>query len=193
VSEKELEEQAEVIVDSATRCGAITRQLLSFARPSGLRARSVDVGEVIHDVMRFQVKEAAYRNISVSVDVAPEVPEIETDRGKLQEILLNLVMNAFDAMPDGGDLKISARANGRDEVSIDVADTGCGMSEETMLSAFEPFFTTKPEGLGTGLGLSITYGLVGRLEGRITVESELGQGTRFTVVLPVRPENGGVS
>jgi signal transduction histidine kinase len=182
--EDELEEQTQAIVDSVNRCGGITGQLLSFARGPDLRPGPVDLHAVIKDVLAFHEREAEFRNISIGVEIEEDVREIDSDRGKLREIFLNLVMNAFDAMPEGGDLRISARRCGLEEVSIEISDTGIGMSEEVQKSVFEPFFTTKSEGEGTGLGLSITYGLVRRLGGRIAVKSEVGKGAVFRIVLP---------
>ena len=139
------------------------------------------------DVISFQKKEAEYRHIIISIDVPEDIPDITTDRGKLQQILMNLVNNALQAMEEGGSLTIWAAVNPPGEVTIVLRDTGCGMPQENLRKIFEPFFTTKGHG-GTGLGLSITYGLVRKLGGGISVQSELGKGTSFTIVLPVKIE-----
>jgi signal transduction histidine kinase len=111
---------------------------------------------------------------------------LETDRGKLQQIILNLVNNAFQAISNGCFLGIRAEMDGPERVRLSIRDNGCGISEEHLKKLFEPFFTTKKEGKGTGLGLSITYGLVQKLRGDITVESKTGEGTNFVVTLPVQ-------
>jgi two-component system NtrC family sensor kinase len=110
------------------------------------------------------------------VDIPEAIPLIETDRGKLQQIILNLVNNAFQAIDNGCFLDIRAEMDGPERVRLLIQDNGCGISEEHLNKIFEPFFTTKKEGQGTGLGLSITYGLVKKLHGDITVQSKQGEG-----------------
>ena len=142
--------------------------------------------EVISGVLVFYHKEAAYRNIKVEVDVPEDMPAIETDRGKLQQVLVNLVNNAFQAMDSGCILDIAAFPAGADKVRITISDTGCGMPEENLPKIFEPFFTTKEGNKGTGLGLTITYGLVKKLHGDISATSKVHEGTTFTITLPTR-------
>jgi len=189
----ELREQAVVIGDSVTRCAAISRQLLSFARPTDLRSARVDLEETIRGVLCFHMKDAEFRNILIVIEVDEDARIVETDGGKLQQVLLNLIANAFDAMPGGGRLRITVMRTEDDEIRIDVMDTGHGVSADSLKSIFEPFFTTKEEGRGTGLGLSITYGIVIRMGGRISVTSREGVGSTFSVVLPSGPPTGGDS
>jgi signal transduction histidine kinase len=120
------------------------------------------------------------------VALADDLPDIETDRGKLQQILMNLVNNAFQAMGNKGHLAIAGSADNGNRVKLTVGDDGCGMDEECLAKIFEPFYTTKEKGKGTGLGLPITYGLVKKLKGTITVDSRENQGTTFVISLPVR-------
>jgi len=174
------------ILDAVERCGAITGQLLGFARKFEVKIQKVNLKEVVSDALVFHHKEAAYRNIRVSVDVPEDLPPIETDRGKLQQILVNLVNNAFQALDNGCNLNISASSAGADKVCITICDNGCGMPEETLVKIFDPFFTTKESNKGTGLGLAITYGLVKKLQGDITVISKVDEGTTFTLTLPTR-------
>jgi signal transduction histidine kinase len=174
------------ILDAVERCGAITGQLLGFARKFEVKIKEVNLKEVISDALVFHNKEAAYRNIKVYVDVPENMPPIETDRGKLQQILVNLVNNAFQAVDNGCNLDIAASSAGADKVRITISDNGCGMPEETLPKIFEPFFTTKESNKGTGLGLAITYGLVKKLHGDITVISKVDEGTTFTITLPTR-------
>jgi two-component system NtrC family sensor kinase len=174
------------ILDAVERCGAITGQLLGFARKFDVKIKTVKLEEIISEALVFHNKEAAYRNIMVKVDVPQDMPPIETDRGKLQQILVNLVNNAFQAVDNGCNLCVSASSAGADKVRITVSDNGCGMPEETLPKIFEPFFTTKKSNKGTGLGLAITYGLVKKLHGDITVISKVDEGTTFTITLPTR-------
>jgi len=174
------------ILDAVERCGIITRQLLGFARRFEVKIKKVNLKEIISDVLVFREKEVAYRNIKVYVDVPDDLPPIETDRGKLQQILLNLINNAFQAVDDGCILEIEASPEGSDKVRIVISDNGCGMPEENLSRIFKPFFTTKEANGGTGLGLAITYGLVKKLHGDITVKSKLREGTTFTITLPTR-------
>ena len=174
------------ILDAVERCGTITRQLLGFARKFEVEIQAVNLKEVISDVLVFHNKEAAYRNIKVYVHVPEDMPPIQTDRGKLQQILVNLVNNAFQAVDNGCILDVEAAPAGIDKVRISISDNGCGMPEETLPKIFEPFFTTKESNKGSGLGLAITYGLVKKLHGDITVISKVDEGTTFTITLPTR-------
>ncbi|MGD9412857.1 MAG: ATP-binding protein [Desulfobacterales bacterium] len=174
------------VMDAVERCGKITRQLLRFARKFEVKIEEVNLKEVISDVLVFHDKEAVYRNIKVYVDVPEDMPPIKTDRSKLQQVLVNLVTNAFQAVDDGCLLDIEVSPEGNDKVTIAISDNGCGMPEENLPKIFEPFFTTKDGNRGTGLGLAITYGLVKKLHGDIMVKSKLHEGTTFTITLPTR-------
>jgi signal transduction histidine kinase len=177
---------ADSIIYSVERCAQITQRLLGFARHVDSKLQQVDIVEVIHEVLGFLGKEAEYRSITLSVDAAADIPKIESDRGRLQEIFLNLINNSFAAMDDGGRLAITVRRADTDFLAVTVADTGCGISESDLKRIFEPFFSTKTCKGGTGLGLSITYGLIQELGGSISVQSEVGKGTEFTVRLPAK-------
>jgi signal transduction histidine kinase len=169
------------------RCSAITRRLLSFARHMEVISwQSFELRNVIDDVLGFFSKEAELRGISLNVDVAESVPSIESDRGKLQQIILNVVNNAFNAMDDGGHLWIQVKPKDEGFVSLAISDDGSGIAEKDLEHIFEPFFTTKAQKGGTGLGLSITYSLVQELNGTIQVTSKLRTGTTFVITLPVR-------
>ena len=174
------------ILSTVARCSAVTRRLLNFARHTDIRIEPIDLAEVIGESLAFLKKEAEYRRIRVTTTVPGDLPLIESDRGSLEQILLNLLNNAFSAMNDGGQLDISAEPDGDHHVTLTMADNGCGISEEDLKRIFEPFFTTKSREGSTGLGLSVTYGMVKQLGGKIAVQSELGRGTRFNIVLPVK-------
>jgi signal transduction histidine kinase len=175
----------ESVQSSVERCGAVTRRLLSFARHMDVDIRPVKFKGLIEEVLGFLGKEAEYRGINVNVELRDQIPTIESDRGKLQQILLNLVNNAFAAMADGGHLDIKVYQESAKFISVKVTDDGCGIPEVDLKRIFEPFFSTKKTKGGTGLGLSITYGLVRELGGDIRVESAVGKGTSFTVMLPL--------
>jgi signal transduction histidine kinase len=174
------------VIAAVDRCANITHRLLSFARHSGMSPIPLDLVGVVHEVLGFVGKEAEHRCIEVTVTAAEDVPKMISDRGRLQEIFLNLTSNAFAAVKDGGKLDISLKKEEDDKVAIRFSDDGHGIPKEDLERIFEPFFSTKLGKGGTGLGLSITYGLVQELGGRLSVESRVGAGTTFTIVLPVR-------
>jgi len=176
------------ILSSVKRAGTITKRLLSFSRHSEVSVQHVDLKDLIQEVLGFFEKEAQYRSIHISLEAAEDIPKIETDRGKLQEIFLNLVNNAFAALADGGHLDIHARQKDSYNVLVTVADDGCGIPKEDLERIFEPFFSTKTKKGGTGLGLFLTYNFVRELGGEITVDSKPGKGTTFTILLPVTME-----
>lgn len=176
------------IINSVERCAAITRRLLRFARHLEVSIETIRLEELVREVLGFVGKEAEYRSIEVSVQVRGEIPPFESDRGTLQQIFLNIINNAFAALGDGGRLDITLKRVKEDSVSVSFADTGPGIPPEDLKRVFEPFFTTKASKGGTGLGLSITYGLVQELGGTIQVESTVGQGTHFTVTIPLKYE-----
>lgn len=176
------------ILASVKRAGTITRRLLNFSRNLQASIEPVQLKEAILEVLGFMGKEAELRTIEINMDVAEDIPILETDRGKLQQILLNIINNAFAAVDDGGHIAVRADRKGRDHVSVSIADDGCGIAKEDLKRIYEPFFSTKKGQGGTGLGLSITYGLVQEIGGTIHVESGLGKGSRFTIVIPVRSE-----
>ena len=173
------------ILGSVKRCSEVTRRLLNFARDTDGDATPVDLAATVTEVLGFMGKEAEYRSIDVTIAVEEGLPTLVTNRGRLQQILLNLINNAFAAVDDGGRIQISVTASGDDAIVIEVADNGCGMSPDELKRIFEPFYTTKRGRGGTGLGLSITYSLAQELGGNIDVQSEPGNGTRFLVTLPI--------
>ncbi len=173
------------VLRSVDRCSTITHRLLGFAKHMDVQHEEIDLPSLLKEVLSFLEKEASYRELDVAIDVAPSVPTVESDRGQLQQVFLNLLNNSFAAVSDGGQIRIIIRRAGPDTVSVAISDNGVGIPEDSLKKIFEPFFSTK-EGSGTGLGLSITYGIVLKLGGRIDVDSTVGEGTTFTVVLPIR-------
>ena len=173
------------IITSVERCARITRRLLSFARHMHGDIQPVNIKNLIPEVLGFMEKEAEYKSIEIVLDISDKIPEFKSDRGKLQQILLNLINNAFSAMNDGGRLELIARLKDRNNVSIICNDNGIGISKVNLKRIFDPFFSTKTGSGGTGLGLSITYNLVQEIGGAIEVQSEEGKGTKFSITLPL--------
>jgi PAS domain S-box-containing protein len=179
----------------ATRRGAeLTRQLLAFARRQVLQPTAVDVRTMLHALAEL-LRRTLDQRIRIEVDVTTDCPAVLADAGQLESALLNIAINARDAMPDGGELRFAARrgdtpaasdatATGTPFVAIRIGDTGSGMSEAVRARAFEPFFTTKPAGRGTGLGLSAVHGFANQSRGEVTIDSTPGAGTTLTLLLP---------
>ena len=166
------------------RAAKIVNGLLNLARPAQVDSGPCDINAVVNDVL--SLLEHQFRNGSIQVrkELAPISPEVQGIEHKLQQVFLNLFLNARDAMPKGGWLTIVTRAE-RDGAVVEIADTGSGIPAEQLSRIYDPFFTTKEIGKGTGLGLSITYGIVQEHGGSITCESQVGQGTRFSIRLPL--------
>jgi len=174
------------VMESIVRCSSVTRRLLDFSRHMASRIEPVNIEAILRQIMGFMDKEIERRRIRVTMEFAPDIPEFMGDRGNLQQIFLNLINNAFAAMTDGGQLDILVAYRQGDPIAVTVSDNGHGIPEEDIKRIFEPFFSTRAQNVGTGLGLSITYGLVTEMGGHIAVESRVGQGTRFTVTVPVK-------
>jgi signal transduction histidine kinase len=178
---------ADAIVQTATRAAALTSQLLAFARRQPLQPEVIDVNERIV-VMTDLLDRALGERVAIRTDLAPDLCPIEADPAQLESAILNVAVNARDAMPDGGTLTIATRSaaldDGRRAVAVAVSDTGSGIPAEILEHVFEPFFTTKSVGRGTGLGLSQVYGFATQSGGDIRVASEIGRGTVVTLILP---------
>lgn len=171
------------VLRSADRCGGITHRLLGFAKHMQVQTETIELDQLLREVLGFMEKEAAYRDLEVVLDFPPEPPTTLSDRGQLQQVFLNIINNAFAAVEDGGRIEIGIREVSPTSLAVWIQDDGVGIPEEHLSHIFDPFFTTKKGG-GTGLGLSITYGIVQKLDGQISVKSRVGEGTRFTVILP---------
>jgi two-component system NtrC family sensor kinase len=180
----DIEKSLAQIRTQGRRCREITHKLLSFARKIDPVARPLDVNAVVSEVVGLSEKRARYSGVDLSLSLAPELPPVLASPSEMQQVLLNLINNAVDAMSQrGGLVQISTRREG-DEVVLGVADQGEGIPKANLARIFEPFFTTKPVGKGTGLGLSIVYGIVQKMGGDIEVQSQQHEGTTFLVRLP---------
>jgi two-component system cell cycle sensor histidine kinase/response regulator CckA len=187
-----LRENVERIRRAGKRAAALTRQLLAFSRQEVVKPRVVDVNEVVTDIDRL-LRRTIGENIDLKVSLDRGGARTKIDPGQLEQVLVNLVVNARDAMPAGGRLTVSTRlvVDGEaagPQVQLVVSDTGVGMTEEVRAHLFEPFFTTKERGKGTGLGLATVYGIVTRTGGRVQVDTQPGRGTTFTITLPATDE-----
>lgn len=183
--------------DAVVRAAALTRQLLAFSRKQLLQPRALDLTPVLHEVGRMLAR-LLTEKIELQIDLQPGLATVKVDQSQIEQAILNLALNARDAMPQGGMLTIQVRNIHFDEaqvwrhsslppgdyVVLSIADTGTGMDCDTEARLFEPFFTTKPPGKGTGLGLSTVYGIVRQSDGAISVETEPGRGTTFKIYLP---------
>ncbi|MCG6893433.1 MAG: two-component sensor histidine kinase [Desulfobacteraceae bacterium] len=184
-SDPKLMDLIDSILRSVERCAGITRRLLNFARNAEVKTTPLNIEEVIREVLGFMGKEAEYRSIEVRIETENGLPPVESDRGKLQEIFLNLITNAFSALDDGGKLVIEIGRNNEDQLAVAVKDNGCGIPPQELDRIFEPFYSTRTAKGGTGLGLAITYELTQELGGQLRVESRVGEGCTFTVLLPL--------
>jgi two-component system, cell cycle sensor histidine kinase and response regulator CckA len=170
---------------AAGSAAELTRQLLLFSRRDPAELKVIDLGAAVRDAEPL-LRRTIGEHIELTVDVPPGLPFVRLGAGQLEQILVNLVVNARDALGGRGRISVSvARSPSVPILMLRVADDGTGMSEETIEQAFDPFFTTKPHGKGTGLGLAAVYGIAGRAGGHVEIESEPGRGTEVTVYLPV--------
>jgi len=180
------------ILSAVARCSTITHRLLGFAKRMDVHTETISMENLINDVLGFLGKESSYRNIAVNIHIPDDVPAIESDRGQLQQVFLNIINNAFEAVADGGHIDIAVTPSDDASISVSIGDDGPGISPENLKKVFDPFFTTKAQH-GTGLGLSITYGIVEKLGGDIDVVSPKGKGTTFIVTLPLEAPVSGAT
>jgi len=192
-----LRPKAEQIKKAGRRAASLTRQLLAFSRQQALEPKVLDLNAVIADTLKM-LRRLIDENVELVAVPEPALGRVSADQGQIEQIIMNLTVNARDAMPHGGKLTISTGNAEMDDafvrrnpgavpgsyVVLSVSDTGCGMDHETQAHIFEPFFTTKGEGKGTGLGLATVYGVVKQSGGYISVESEPGKGSTFRIYLP---------
>ena len=177
-------EDLDLIIHETKRAAEIVQGLLDFARERPAAKEPLSLNQVVQRTVRLIRNQRLFREITIEEKLDQDLPEINGDANRLQQVVLNLCLNAREAMADGGSIGIETRTRDGDVV-LEVRDTGHGIKPEDLGQIYEPFFSTKPVGQGTGLGLSVTYGIVDQHDGRIEVDSEVGVGTTFTVLLPV--------
>ncbi|MDL1967760.1 MAG: ATP-binding protein [Deltaproteobacteria bacterium] len=161
----------------------VISRLMGFARKEDIAHKNVDINSVLDETHDFMNKKAMFQNIALMKEFQPDLPSIVTDGAQLQQVFINIVNNAIDAINKDGVIRLITKAKDGG-VLVSIVDTGPGMPKETQTKIFDPFFTTKPVGKGTGLGLSTSYGIVEKLGGQLTVESEVDKGTTFHIALP---------
>jgi signal transduction histidine kinase len=161
------------------------KNLLEFSRASHVRLEQVSLEQIVEKTAQLVANEMKLNEVRFSKEVQHQLPELQVDKGGLQQVLLNLFLNSIQAMPNGGDLKVVIRmSKAMNEGIIDVMDTGGGIPPEDLHKIFDPFYTTKKDGEGTGLGLSVSYSIIEKHGGRIEVKSDPGEGTTFSIFLP---------
>lgn len=180
------------ITDSINRCRTITHRLLGFARRMDVKIEQIDINDAIREVVGFLEREIVYHNIRLEFNLNETMPLIESDRGQIQQVILNIINNSIDAVPNGGLIIVSSVHDDPSFIRIMIRDNGHGIPRDKLKHIFEPFYTTKEKGKGTGLGLSLSYGIIQRLGGTVQVDSVVGKGTTFTLKLPLKvPDSGG--
>jgi two-component system NtrC family sensor kinase len=189
-----MKKDLQVIIQQTERCATIIRQLLDFSRETPSEKKSMDIHVVLEQALALVEHQAFYHDIEIRRDFDRSAPPLLMDAGQMQQVFLNLLVNAGEAMASGGCMSISTRAvasaavaNAADEIHVVFSDTGIGIPQENLHKIFDPFFTSKEVGRGTGLGLAVSYGIIERHGGKINVESAVRKGTTFTIVLPVAP------
>ena len=175
------------IVGEATRCKNIVRGLLDFARQSEPNVEEADVNDILERTLSLLRNQTMFQNIKVTVRFSSSLPKAMMDSGQIQQVFTNIILNAAEAMDEGGELIVATRtADDGEFIEVEFTDTGCGIPRENLEKIFDPFFTTKEVGRGTGLGLAVSFGIIARHQGTIEVESDINKGTTFIVRLPFK-------
>ncbi len=189
-------EDLDVIIEQAERCSKIIKGLLGFSRKTTAEKVFANINTLTENTISMVRNQAKFHNIKFNLNFDDSIPPIPTDPNQLQQVFINLLINAADAMNERGQVTVATRvssdtATGKPYVEIEFTDTGPGIPEEHLGRVFEPFFTTKPVGKGTGLGLAVSYGIIKKHGGNIFVRSETGKGASFFVRLPVESDLSG--
>jgi signal transduction histidine kinase len=183
VNEGRGREKVDAIRDAAVRASDLTRQLLAYSRRQVLQMQQIDLRDVVNE-MDTLLKRLIGEDVRLQTLIGSEPVTVRADQTQLEQVVMNLVVNARDAMPEGGTLTVAVLTDG-DTALLSVVDTGAGMDEAIQAQIFEPFFTTKPLAEASGLGLSTVHGIVGQSGGTVEVDSAPGEGTTFTIRLPL--------
>jgi signal transduction histidine kinase len=185
------EEYLASMEDGLRRVQRIVRQLLDFSQQHNPELALADINQVVNRVLLLTDHLFVPHRVQLETALSPDIPELMIDRHMMEQVLMNLVLNAIQAMRTGGVLTIRTSMD-EAHCLVRIQDSGCGISSSVLPRIFDPFFTTKNEGEGTGLGLSVSLGIVERHGGRIFVESEVGKGTTFTVSIPLATERHAI-
>jgi two-component system NtrC family sensor kinase len=184
---EEMQSELQMIADESSRCGTIVKNLLLFSRRKVGAFKEHSIRALIEQSLRLIDHHLKMHNIELKTEFEEPLFNVWCDAEQIQQALLAMEINAVEAMPEHGSLRIEAVNKAPSGVGITIADTGLGIRDEDLPHIFEPFFTTKKEGKGTGLGLAVVYGIIERHGGKITVDSVVNRGTTFTITLPARP------
>jgi len=185
-------ENLQVVIKQTERCRDIVKGLLQFSRHSKVNPELADLNKILQDTLSLVTKQAQFLNITVAINCDPQLPPVMADKSELEQVFMNILMNAVQAMQERGTIAITTRESAPDNsVEVLISDTGCGVPPDKIGQIFHPFFTTKESGQGTGLGLSIVYGIIASHHGSISVESEVGRGSTFKIRLPIGSSAAG--
>jgi two-component system, NtrC family, sensor kinase len=186
-----LREGLDVIAQETLRCKRIIQELLDFSRERPLLKKITDFNSVMEKALRILENEFRLRHIQLEKNLSPDLPPVFLDVNQIQQVFMNILINALEATPEKGKVKVSTRPGpGGETVMAEITDNGCGIPSENLARLFEPFFSTKDK--GTGLGLSVSFGIIQHHQGQIEVSSLPGSGTHFTITLPARNIEGDI-
>ena len=187
-----VKEKLELVKSQVTRISKIIRDLVDFSRPSNYELQLTDINQIVSEAVEIIKVGTKAKNIDFKVSLNERVPSLPLVADQVQQVFVNILLNAVDAIsehdPPKRDCSIAAKTDvSEDNVIITFEDDGVGIAEENIAKIFEPFYTTKKEGRGTGLGLWVSYGIIKSFQGDIIVESTIGEGTTFRILLPIQP------
>ncbi|MCX7703385.1 MAG: ATP-binding protein [Planctomycetota bacterium] len=185
-ADEKLREWLQMMVGEANRVKKIVQGLLEFARRKEPELSEVNVNDIVESVVRLVENQAKICKVNINLQISPDIPLITADASQLQQVFLNVAINAIEAMEKGGVLTITTKPFKEQWVKIGFSDTGCGIPKENLSKVFDPFFSTKPR--GTGLGLAVSHGIIMSHKGEINIESEVNKGTTVTITLPLKKE-----
>jgi two-component system NtrC family sensor kinase len=191
VSEKKTNDEEDlrdlnIIIDETNRVRKIVRELLDFARQSPAKKESLDINQILQQLVSLIIKQKEFREIRFMENYDDKLGTVHADKNQIQQVFLNLLLNSAESIAQEGTITISTQHQ-PDHCIISIGDTGCGIRSEDLDKIFDPFYTTKPVGRGTGLGLSVSYGIVKQYQGEISCDSKEGEGSTFSVTLPYQP------
>ncbi len=191
-TEETEKKEISLVLENINRISETVRGLLNFARPTPPQFTKVNLNQLIEETLSFLSHQPIFRKVKIDKALAPSLPQITADLNQIRQVLTNIFINAAQAMPQGGELKVStSKVKFQDYVQVDITDSGCGIAPENLKRIFDPFFTTK-KSQGTGLGLSISLSYIKNHRGEINVQSEVGRGTTFSILLPIRQAGRGM-
>ena len=193
-NKEQSEKYLQLINEGLEHIESVVQKLLGFSRKSATSDKQVvDLNESVKKVLALLEYRLNRKQVHLQLDLAPKLPKIKGDDGLLKEVIMNLLLNGFDAVAENGHLTVQTVLQADNRIAMIVKDDGCGMAPDVLDKIFDPFYTTKPAGEGTGLGLSVALGIVEAHGGQITVKSAPGQGSTFTVVLPIGDKHENIA